>query len=58
MTIAQNIEQLLAPIAGDNPAGIYLKDDRSVYRPLRNSYNVAQTSLRKLTNNPTAEEMG
>ncbi len=57
MSVAQNLEQLLAPIAGDNPAGIYLKGDRSAYRPLRNSYNVAQTSFRKLTNNPADEEL-
>ncbi|MCL6271438.1 type VI secretion system ImpA family N-terminal domain-containing protein [Sansalvadorimonas sp. 2012CJ34-2] len=57
MTMIQNLERLLAPISGDNPAGIYLKDDRATYRPLRNSYNVAQTSFRKLTNNPTAEEL-
>ncbi|WP_461538327.1 type VI secretion system protein TssA [Spongorhabdus nitratireducens] len=57
MSLANQLEQLLAPVAGDNPAGVYLKEDRASYRPLRNSYNIAQTSFRRLTNNPAAEEL-
>lgn len=57
MILAQKLEQLLQPIEGDNPAGVYLKNDRTSYRPLRNAYNVAQTSLRKLTNNPPEDEL-
>ena len=57
MKIAQHLNQLTQPIEGENPAGCYLKDDRSLYRPLRNSYNIAQTAFRKLTNNPPEEEL-
>ena len=57
MKIIEHIEKLLQPVSEDNPAGIYLKDNRAVYRPLRNSFNVAQTSFRKLTNNPPEEEL-
>ncbi|WP_281647035.1 type VI secretion system ImpA family N-terminal domain-containing protein [Parendozoicomonas sp. Alg238-R29] len=57
MTIAQQMDKLLLPIEGENPAGVYLKDDRTSYRPLRNAYNVAQTSFRKLTNNPPEDAL-
>jgi len=53
----QNIEQLLAPISDEAICGVYLKGDRSLYRPLRNEFNVALTSLRKLTQNPDASEL-
>ncbi len=57
MKISQHLNELTQPLAGDNPAGCYLKDDRSLYRPLRNSYNIAQTAFRKLTNNPPEDEL-
>ncbi|MRI32654.1 hypothetical protein EOPP23_06590 [Endozoicomonas sp. OPT23] len=57
MKIAQHLNELTQPIEGANPAGSYLKDDRSLYRPLRNSYNIAQTAFRKLTNNPPEDEL-
>ncbi len=58
MLITQEItEQLLNPISEDAPCGIYLKGDRALYRPLRNEFNVAMTSLRKLTQNPDVNEL-
>jgi len=44
--------QLLQPIAGDSAAGCYLKNDRSVYRGLRNTFNAAQSSFRQLIETP------
>lgn len=53
----ETAKQLLEPISDDEPCGVYLKGDRSLYRPLRNEFNVALTSLRKLTQNPDASEL-
>ncbi|MDD1783983.1 type VI secretion system ImpA family N-terminal domain-containing protein [Enterovibrio sp. ZSDZ35] len=48
---------LSTPISDELPCGDYLKADRSRYRPLRNQFNVAQTSLRKLAQNPDETEL-
>ncbi|WP_170915150.1 type VI secretion system ImpA family N-terminal domain-containing protein [Enterovibrio nigricans] len=48
---------LSTPISEKLPCGDYLKADRSKYRPLRNQFNVAQTSLRKLAQNPDETEL-
>jgi type VI secretion system protein ImpA len=40
---------LNAPIAGDEPFGIFLKGDRTAYRSMRNAFNSAQAALRTLT---------
>ncbi|MHC6527710.1 type VI secretion system protein TssA [Vibrio proteolyticus] len=53
----QNIEQLVVPIASDAVCGRYLKLDKSAFRPLRNEFNVAQTALRKLSQNPSEDEL-
>ncbi|NOH85826.1 type VI secretion protein [Vibrio sp. 03-59-1] len=51
----KDVSQLIEPISADSPCGPYLKNNKSVFRPLRNEFNVAQTSLRKLSQNPSAE---
>ena len=45
-------QDLLQPIAPDNAVGHYLKSDRTSYRALRNSFNAAQSSFRRLTETP------
>ena len=50
-------QTLLSPLTEDNFCGSYLKSDRQVFRPLRNEFNLAQTSLRKLTQNPDPSEI-
>lgn len=53
----QYISELLTPINEASACGVYLKADRGAFRPLRNEFNVAQTSLRKLSQNPSSEEI-
>lgn len=43
---------LLQPISEESATGIYLKSDRATYRTLRNSFNAAQSSFRRLTETP------
>lgn len=43
------ISALLEPISKDAPFGRYLKDDRALYRALRNRFNAAQTAYRALS---------
>ena len=43
------MEHLKAPIAGDEPFGIYLKGDKPTYRALRNAFNAAQAAWRSLS---------
>ncbi len=43
------MNDLVAAIAGDDPFGIYLKGDRTVYRGLRNSFNAAQAAWRSFS---------
>ncbi|QDO83364.1 type VI secretion protein [Shewanella psychropiezotolerans] len=50
------IVDLLIPIDEDLPCGIYLKSDKIAFRPLRNKFNLAKTSLRKLSQNPSVED--
>jgi type VI secretion system protein ImpA len=50
------IEQLSTPLSNDSICGVYLKLEKSAFRPLRNEFNVAQTALRKLSQNPSADE--
>ncbi len=52
----KDISELTSPIQEDAVCGIYLKSDKGAFRPLRNEFNVAQTSMRKLSQNPSAEE--
>lgn len=47
---------LLLPISETQPQGRYLKADSSLYRPLRNLFNIAQSSLRKLLQQTEAED--
>ncbi|GLQ75906.1 type VI secretion system protein TssA [Vibrio penaeicida] len=54
--LKHQIEQLSTPISDDLACGVFLKLNKSAFRPLRNEFNVAQTSLRKLSQNPSAEE--
>ena len=48
---------LCSPVSENYLAGEYLKSNRQLYRPLRNVYNVAQTSLHKLSLNPDPSEL-
>jgi type VI secretion system protein ImpA len=43
---------LLTPIEADAPCGIYLKGERAQYRALRNTFNAAQSSFRRLIETP------
>ena len=45
-------KQLLQPIEGESATGCYLKDDRTSYRALRNNFNAAQSSFRRLIETP------
>lgn len=45
-------KQLLQPIEGESATGCYLKDDRTAYRALRNNFNAAQSSFRRLIETP------
>ena len=51
---SEQLETFLTPLSEDSPAGEYLKQ---LYRPLRNAYNIAQTSLQKLSLNPDPDEL-
>lgn len=46
--------QLLEAISADAPCGEYLKDNRTLYRGLRNAFNQAQSSYRQLMESPDA----
>ena len=50
-------ESLLLPINGEQFCGIYLKADKQKFRPLRNEFNVAQTSQRQLMQTPDPAEI-
>ena len=49
-------QDLLKPISTESPTGIYLKSDRAVYRNLRNIFNAAQSSFRRLIETPDSSE--
>ncbi|WP_281561208.1 type VI secretion system ImpA family N-terminal domain-containing protein [Thalassomonas sp. RHCl1] len=49
-------QDLLQPISPESPTGIYLKSDRAVYRNLRNIFNAAQSSFRRLIETPDSSE--
>ncbi|WDE05330.1 type VI secretion system ImpA family N-terminal domain-containing protein [Thalassomonas viridans] len=49
-------QDLLTPISTESPTGIYLKSDRAVYRNLRNIFNAAQSSFRRLIETPDSSE--
>jgi len=48
------MDVLLNPIAGEAPCGEYLKGNRTLYRGLRNGFNLAQSSFRQLIESPDA----
>lgn len=48
------MEELLNPISADAPGGEYLKGNRTLYRGLRNTFNMAQSSFRQLIESPDA----
>lgn len=50
-------QSLLSPLMEESFCGLYLKSDRQAFRPLRNEFNLAQTSLRKLTQHPESSEL-
>ncbi len=45
-------KELLQAIDNENTVGSYLKAERSAYRSLRNAFNAAQSSFRRLTETP------
>lgn len=49
--------QLQQAIDENSFCGTYIKGDKAIFRPLRNSFNVAQTSLRRLSQNPDGNEI-
>ncbi|MGF1870798.1 ImpA family type VI secretion system protein [Photobacterium indicum] len=53
----KNVSLLIEPISENFPCGEYLKNNKNSFRPLRNEFNVAQTSLRKLSQNPSLEDL-
>lgn len=53
----QDINQLSGIIDVQQPHGINIKSNNDLYRPLRNLFNIAQTSLRKLVQNPSLDEI-
>ncbi|OED43363.1 hypothetical protein ACH42_10315 [Endozoicomonas sp. (ex Bugula neritina AB1)] len=53
----EQFDIFLTPLSEAFPAGEYLKSNRALYRPMRNAYNIAQTSLQKLSLNPDPEEL-
>ncbi|MGB0894722.1 MAG: ImpA family type VI secretion system protein [Parashewanella sp.] len=48
---------LIQPINEKSFCGYYLKGDKAAFRQLRNGFNLAQTSLRKLSQNPDSAEL-
>ncbi|MFC3152718.1 ImpA family type VI secretion system protein [Litoribrevibacter euphylliae] len=48
------MEHLISPISDESSCGEYLKDNRTVYRGLRNHFNMAQSSFRQLLETPDA----
>ncbi|MBE8166782.1 MAG: type VI secretion protein [Shewanella sp.] len=48
---------LIQPISDESFCGYYLKGDKAAFRQLRNAFNLAQTSLRKLSQNPDGNEL-
>ena len=50
-------QTLLLPLAENDFCGVYLKSERQLFRPLRNEFNLAQTSLRTLNQNPEISEL-
>ena len=50
-------QKLLQPISEEQFCGGYLKSERAAFRPLRNAFNLSQTSLRKLSQNPDGNEL-
>ena len=43
---------LVAPIPGEDPFGLFLKGEKTIYRALRTAFNVAQASWRSLSETP------
>ena len=48
------MEHLLKTISDTSSCGEYLKGNRTVYRGLRNQFNMAQSSFRQLLETPDA----
>lgn len=48
------MEHLKSPISDESNCGEYLKGNRTVYRALRNQFNMAQSSFRQLLETPDA----
>lgn len=44
-------KKLIKPISEQKPCGEYLKTDRTKYRPLRNAFNQAKTSMKMIIDN-------
>lgn len=53
----EKLSQLSEPIDAQLACGVYLKLDKSAFRDLRNEFNVAQSALRKLSQNPSNDEI-
>lgn len=51
------LSQLNEPIDDQLVCGVYLKLDKSAFRSIRNEFNIAQSALRKLSQNPSEHEV-
>ncbi|MGY0218912.1 type VI secretion system protein TssA [Endozoicomonadaceae bacterium StTr2] len=54
---AQLVSRLKQPLAGESPAGVVLHSTPEVYRPFRNTLNLARSSFRALEQNPEPEQL-
>ena len=53
----EELDSFLVPLSEEQPAGEFIKGNRALFRPLRNAYNIAQTSFHKLAMNPEDNEL-
>ncbi|MRI33740.1 hypothetical protein EOPP23_12155 [Endozoicomonas sp. OPT23] len=53
----EELDSFLVPLSEEHPAGEFIKGNRALFRPLRNAYNIAQTSFHKLAMNPEDNEL-
>ncbi len=51
------ITRLKQPIEGDSPTGVVLHSSPELYRPFRNTLNLARSSFRALEQNPEPEQL-
>ncbi|MFD2178659.1 ImpA family type VI secretion system protein [Veronia pacifica] len=55
--LSKHVSEFLYPINDESHCGEYLKLNKNIFRPLRNDFNIAQTALRKLIQNPSDDQI-